>query len=98
MSLRDEFLKATDTPEATARALHGAEMEMRRLDEKIAELEAQLAAERALSKRMREAMTAARNQFRFYESEYLKVGMTAQAATNAGHAYRLDRLLRGETE
>ena len=98
MSLRDEFLKATDTPEATARALHGAEMEMRRLDERIAELEAQLKAERTLSDRMRDAMTAAREQFLFYENEYLKAGMTAQAATNAGHAYRLDRLLRGETE
>lgn len=98
MSLRDEFLKATDTPEAMARALHGAEMEMRRLDEKIAKLEVRLAVERALSDRMREAMTAAREQFRFYENEYLKAGMTAQAATNAGHAYRLDKFLQGDTE
>ena len=53
MSLRDEFLKATDTPEAMARALQGAEIKMRRLDEKIAELEAQLAAEHARAKRLR---------------------------------------------
>ena len=57
-----------------------------------------LTAERDLSDRMREAMRAAREQFRFYENEYLKAGMTAQAATNAGHAYRLDRFLQGDAK
>ena len=92
MSLRDEFLKATDTPEAMTRALHGAEMEMRRLDEKIAELEAQLAAERARAKRLRleleeEHIAYLKLKDRLLEERNLSDHLAADAGTMADYLY-----------
>ena len=57
-----------------------------------------LAAVRSERDRMREAATAERDQFRFYENEHLKAGKTEKALTNAAYAHALDRALQGDTE